>query len=68
MKTINHFCLGLSAMLVVATVVQSASAQTKDWQNPELTGVNNLAPHATMIICPDVTTALKIGPALNALL
>ena len=38
----------------------------KDWQNPRLTGVSNLPPHATMIICPDAQTAMKIGVAANA--
>lgn len=41
-------------------------AQTKDWQNPQLTGSNNLTPHSTMVICPDVKTAEKIGAASNA--
>jgi len=54
--------------LMAAAVCTSASAQDqplKDWQNPELTGLNNLAPHATMVVCPDMRTARKIGPASN---
>ncbi len=31
-----------------------------DWQNPQLTGHNRLAPHATMMIYPDVETAKKV--------
>lgn len=37
-----------------------------DWQNPAVTGVNNLVPHATMVICPDAATAKTIGPVSNA--
>jgi len=37
-----------------------------DWQNPELTGIANLDPHATMVICPDFDTAEQIGPVSNA--
>jgi len=45
---------------------QVAAGDLKDWQNPQLTGLNNLAPHATMVICPDAKTAGEIGPASNA--
>lgn len=44
----------------------SRAAALADWENPELTGQNHLPPHATMVICPDVKTALKIGPVSNA--
>ncbi|HEY9175553.1 MAG TPA: glycoside hydrolase family 2 TIM barrel-domain containing protein [Verrucomicrobiae bacterium] len=47
-------------------LVTADAAAPKDWQNPRLTGVNNLPPHATMIICPDAQTAMKIGVAANA--
>lgn len=50
-----------------ALLIQTAASDPlKDWENPELTGINNLPPHATMVICPDVKTARKIGPAANA--
>ena len=53
--------------IVGLTVFLAAhGAEPKDWQNPRLTGVNNLAPHATMVICPDAKTAWRIGPAGNA--
>ena len=45
---------------------QADNVELKDWQDPQLTGLNNLAPHATMVICPDAKTAGKIGPASNA--
>ena len=41
-------------------------AQTLDWQNPQLTGINNLTPHSTMVICPDVKTAKEISSTSNA--
>ncbi|HNQ88709.1 MAG TPA: glycoside hydrolase family 2 TIM barrel-domain containing protein [Verrucomicrobiota bacterium] len=44
----------------------AGEAAVKDWSNPRLTGVNNLPPHATMVICPDAKTALGIGVASNA--
>ncbi len=42
-----------------------AAAPLADWENPELTGINNEPPHATMVICPDSETALKIGAVSN---
>ncbi len=38
----------------------------RDWENPQLIGLNNLPPRATMVIAPDGATALKIGPVSNA--
>lgn len=38
----------------------------RDWENPELTGINNEPMHATMVVCPDVRTARRIGPAMNS--
>lgn len=38
----------------------------KEWQNPQLIGINNLPAHTTMVICPDAETAAKIGPVSNA--
>ncbi|HZL80081.1 MAG TPA: glycoside hydrolase family 2 TIM barrel-domain containing protein [Candidatus Limnocylindrales bacterium] len=60
----NVSCLIASGALVSTAAV--ADAPLKDWQNPRLTGVNNQPPHATMVVCPDVKTALKIGPVNNA--
>ena len=51
---------------VFVSIVSAADTDLKDWQNPRLTGLNNLPPHATMVICPDAQTALKIGPVCNA--
>jgi len=43
-----------------------AAGDVEDWKNPALTGVNNLAPHATMVVCPDASTAKNIGVVSNA--
>ena len=53
------------ALVVLASAVNAQKSSPKDWQNPRLTGINNLPPHATMVICPDARTALKIGPVCN---
>ena len=63
-RLLSHCLTG--ALLALASEVCTRSETLKDWQNPQLTGVNNLAPHATMVICPDAKTALKIGPVSNA--
>lgn len=42
------------------------AAEVPPWENPRLTGVNNLAPHATMVICPDAKTARSIGVVQNS--
>ena len=52
------FLAGLGAVPLVA--------QNQDWEKPQLTGVNNELPHATMVICPDAQTARKIGVVSNA--
>ncbi len=44
----------------------TSDGEAGEWQNPAVTGVNNLAPHATMVICPDAATARTIGPVSNA--
>lgn len=52
---------------LAAAIVHPVCADgMEDWQNPALTGVNNLPPHATMVICPDAGTAKGIGPVSNA--
>ena len=62
--------IAASSLLVVALVpINSTSLAVEtppDWQNPRLTGSNNAPPHATMIICPDAKTALKIDYAANS--
>jgi beta-galactosidase len=55
--------LSFAAWLLAATCPSGAAPV--DWENPRLTGVNNLPPHATMVVCPDIKTALAIGPVSN---
>jgi len=57
--------LTLQVVLLAATGAIPAEAPP-DWENPALTGVGNLPPHATLVICPDVETARRIGPVSNA--
>lgn len=55
--------------LVVCILVSSAiltQAELADWQNPKLTGINNLPPHATMMICPNAAIAQKIQFVANS--
>jgi len=63
-KLLTYYLAG--ALLVLASEDCAQSESLKDWQNPRLTGINNLSPHATMVICPDANTALEIGPVSNA--
>jgi len=76
MNSVSHFCAGrswrrfetlLTALAIAGNVVLTSAAAdaTNDWERPKLTGVNNERMHATMVICPDVKTALSIGPVSN---
>ncbi len=62
LQNMLRYLLPASLLLAVSLPAETA---LKDWQNPKLTGVGHLAPHATMVICPDTKTALKIGPVCN---
>jgi beta-galactosidase len=54
--------------LLTGTLAAAAPghAELKEWQNPKLTGLNNQAPHANLVICPDARTARQIGPVSNS--
>lgn len=56
--------LGVLQALLVSTLV--SGAQLKDWENPQLTGMNNERPHATQVITPDAATARSIEWVNNA--
>ncbi|MFM2082928.1 MAG: hypothetical protein RL380_1619 [Verrucomicrobiota bacterium] len=56
----------LRAGLVVTFCAAAVAEEPTDWENPRLTGLNNLPPHATMVICPDAATAQTIGPVQNS--
>jgi beta-galactosidase len=54
------------ALLLVALVRQPTGAQeNKEWQDPKLTGISNLPPHAIMVACPDTNTARRIALVNN---
>src|SRR4030042_7051897 len=56
-RLITHSILGLISISTILTAEQTGSLP--DWQNPKLTGINRLSPHATMMIYPDVEAANK---------
>jgi len=61
--------LGLSLAVVQLGASPGIPAEEDRWadfENPRVTGRNHLAPRATMVICPDRATALRIGPVSNA--
>jgi hypothetical protein len=47
----NSHSISLIAGLLLVTA-QAPGQERKEWQDPKLTGLNNEAPHATMVICP----------------
>lgn len=72
MKPYRIGSLATLAFLMVACLGH-ASAQEgarptppPDWQNPGATGLNNEPMHATMVVCPDRDTALRIDYATNS--
>lgn len=53
--------------LLFATLATSGLGQElKEWQNPKLTGLNNQAPHASVVVCPDIQTARGIRFVANS--
>lgn len=55
----------LSALSLLGAFSMLAAESLKDWDDPRLTGRNNLAAHATMVVCADARTARSIGPVCN---
>jgi beta-galactosidase len=56
----------LAISFQAAAVFAMDAEQRPEWENPRLTGLNNLPPHATMIICPDAATAQRIQFVANS--
>src|ERR1039457_4969917 len=54
------------ALFGAASLVSTSGVQLKDWQDPNLTGLGNQPPHATMVACPDARTARSIAFAANS--
>ncbi len=72
--TRKNFIFKFSAAFLVGIVFQTAALaaraadgqELREWENPRLTGINNLPPHATMIVCPDAGVARKIQITANS--
>ncbi len=54
---------GISFLLALG--VSATAQELKDWENPELTGVSNQAPHATMVIFPSTDAARNLALVNN---
>ena len=64
---LKRFCIAFLAIQTLAIFARGAGAEPmQEWENPRLTGINNLTPHATMVICPDDATAKKIEFTANS--
>ncbi|HPS72817.1 MAG TPA: glycoside hydrolase family 2 TIM barrel-domain containing protein [Bacteroidales bacterium] len=50
-------------LLVVSFSATGQDPVQKDWENPQLTGINNEPPHATFYPFSDLSTALKNDPS-----
>jgi len=48
-----------------AAISHAGATELKDWENPKLTGINNLPPRASMVICPNEEVALQIRYTAN---
>ncbi len=55
----------VAGSVFLLTAFRASPQSSEDWENPELTGRNNLPPHAMMVICPDERTARRIGAVCN---
>src|SRR5256886_17693371 len=59
---------GLVLSLAIASLSRAwaGGIPLNDWENPRLTGSNNLPPHASMIICPNTNVANKVRFIANS--
>src|SRR5436190_10940904 len=57
---------GALALIAFSSLALPAAESVPPWQNPRLTGINNLPPHASMVVCPDAKTAARIEFAGNS--
>jgi len=67
-STLHFFgvSLTLAALSLAPTAFAAADRPLADWENPRLTGLNNLPMHATAVVCPDERIARRIEYAGNA--
>jgi beta-galactosidase len=59
------YLMALSLACFGGTASTPAQTSRPDWLNPEMLGITNLPPHASMVVCPDVDTALSIAHRTN---
>jgi beta-galactosidase len=65
-KTNLCFTAAVFSAALLLGDISPAQEAPRDWENPQLTGLNNELPHATMVICPDAATARRMGEAQNS--
>lgn len=58
--------LRLAVLLVLPVSLLAADRPLADWENPRVTGINNLPPHASAVVCPDERVARRIEYVGNA--
>src|ERR1017187_8737883 len=67
MSTMNRrFNAAILIAALLAWITAAAQEAPRDWENPQLTGLNNELPHATMVVCPDAATARGLGIVQNS--
>ena len=61
----NAKWLVLPVAMILATSLCGLCAEANDWENPEVVGRNKEPGHATLMVYPDVQTALGCDPAAS---
>jgi len=49
--SLRYITVAFSLGALLACKISAAPDAPRDWENPQLTGLNNEIPHATMIVC-----------------
>ena len=49
-----------TTLLFLFLIAYEGTSQINDWENPEVTGINKLPPHATSVSFPDEKSAMKV--------
>ncbi|MGN6553883.1 MAG: glycoside hydrolase family 2 TIM barrel-domain containing protein [Verrucomicrobiota bacterium] len=65
-KTFSLLAFSVLICRLGISVCAASPENPEEWENPQLTGINNETPHATMVICPDTKTAEKMGVTVNS--
>src|SRR5882757_8207226 len=66
MMLANNVKWVMAILILFVGVSTGKAVMPEEWENPQLTGVNNLPPHTTMVICPDAATAKQIQFNVNS--